>query len=190
MVSWGVWSYIHSGVENTVKSYQFRWYTYWIINSINISPIDSFYNLISTILLWYRGSLQTEHLQYLRQLPSTLLIIRHFIRAVFSSPIGIRPVKSRSLSKTHRKQEVEHQIKEVKPFHHYLMTVLIFLLQLTFKNCITYAFLVGKHFGGCQDVGIDEGLINSQECLVPICSNPGGSSSIPGPYTSYNTYNY
>lgn len=80
--------------------------------------------------------------------------------------------------------------KEVKPFHHYLMTVVIFLLQYKLNDCITYAFLVGKHFGGCQDVGIDEGLINSQECLVPICSNPGGSSSIPGPYTSYNTYNY
>lgn len=40
--------------------------------------------------------------------------------------------------------------------------------------------LAGKDLRSGKDMGIDEGLINSQECLIPTCTNPSCLASIFG----------
>ena len=47
----------------------------------------------STKIVMNKDKWTQTNYPYLLQLPSTLLIIRHFITAVFSSPVGINPKK-------------------------------------------------------------------------------------------------
>lgn len=40
--------------------------------------------------------------------------------------------------------------------------------------------LAGEDLGGGEDVGVDEGLIDPQECLVSAGADPGGLSTVLG----------
>lgn len=137
-------------------------------------PIYSIYNWISIILLWYTRVITDWTFPVPATTPIHLADHQTFHQ---SSVLLSNRYQTCKITQSHQNLQ--------KTWGRAPNKFLLLLQFLTLNDCITYAFLVGKHFGGCQDVGVDEGLVNPQEGLVPVGSNPGGSSSIPGPYRSY-----